>query len=153
MQVRGRSVSADCFGIQSRWNAIGTVFASKTNISKFNEFVNFVNVKTVTAGAFMNSTLAEIEFPNVTNIQWNVFRNDTHLLEATLPSTVTYIGEHSFSCLNMTKLTILATTPPTIINPLGPTTILFYVPAASLDTYKSAEGWSTVASRIYAIPE
>ena len=137
--------------IQSRWNAIGTAFQDKTNIRSFKEFTHFVNVQTIVANAFMSSTLEEIELPNVTVIQWNVFRNAL-LVEATVPATVTSIGEYSFYCTTLTKLTILATTPPTLRTPIGPNTFLIYVPAESVDAYKNASGWSTMASRIYAIP-
>ena len=51
-------------------------------------------------------------------------------------------------------LTMLDTTPPTIgvtsISAYNPTVI--YVPASAVNTYKSASGWSTYASRIQAIP-
>ena len=100
----------------------------------------------------MDSTLEEIEFPDVTVIQWNVFRNAL-LAEATVPDTVTSIGEYSFYCTTLTKLTILATTPPTLRTPPGTNTLLIYVPAESVDAYKNASGWSTMASRIFAIPE
>ena len=124
---------------------------AKTNIRSFKEFTHFVNVKTIVANAFMSSTLEEIEFPDVTVIQWNVFRNAL-LVEATVPATITSIREYSFYCTTLTKLTILATTPPTLQTPLGPNTFLIYVPAESVDAYKNASGWSTMASRIYAIP-
>ena len=100
----------------------------------------------------MSSTLEEIEFPDVTVIQWNVFRNAL-LVEATVPATITSIREYSFYCTTLTKLTILATTPPTLQTPLGTNTFLIYVPAESVDAYKNASGWSTMASRIYAIPD
>lgn len=100
----------------------------------------------------MNSTLEEIEFPDVTVIQWNVFRNAL-LVDATVPATITSIGQYSFYCTTLTKLTILATTPPTLYTPLGTTTFQIYVPAASVDAYKNASGWSTMASRIYPIQE
>jgi len=134
-----------------RWNTIGTAFQAKTNIRSFKEFTHFVNVHVVTAGAFMGSTLEEIEFPDVTVIQWNVFRNAL-LVEATVPATITAIREYSFYCTTLTKLTILATTPPAVTIPPANTTCLFYVPAASVDAYKNASGWSSLASRIYAIP-
>ena len=99
----------------------------------------------------MSSTLEEVELPNVTVIQWNVFRNAL-LVEATVPATVTSIDQYSFYCTTLTKLTILATTPPAVTLPPANATCIFYVPAESVDAYKNASGWSTMASRIYAIP-
>jgi len=133
-------------------SAIGTAFFAKTNIQSFKEFTHFVNVQVVSPNAFMNSTLEEIEFPNVTNIAYNAFRG-SHVVEATIPATVTQLGEHCFNCTTMTRLTILPTTPPTLYLPLSNATALFYVPASSLEAYKSADKWSTLASRIYAIPD
>ena len=52
-------------------------------------------------------------------------------------------------------MTIKATTPPTLdstaFSDSGIQTI--YVPAASLDAYKSATNWSAFASKIKAIPQ
>ena len=54
----------------------------------------------------------------------------------------------------MKSVTVNATTPPT----LGESALDYtnncpiYVPAASVDVYKAASGWSTYASRIQAIP-
>lgn len=72
-----------------------------------------------------------------------------------LPSTVSEINDFTFyGCDNMSSLYVYATTPPTIT---GSTvfknmTGTIYVPAASVETYKTASGWSGLASRIQAIP-
>jgi hypothetical protein len=54
------------------------------------------------------------------------------------------------STASITKLTVLATTPPEFSNEL-PGTVDIYVPANLVDTYKAASGWSTYASQIQAI--
>ena len=73
----------------------------------------------------------------------------------TLPSTLTTIGDYAFRNNNtLTSITCFATSPPSI----GSGTFYatgrrpIYVPAASVDTYKSAQNWSSLASRIQAIP-
>jgi hypothetical protein len=64
---------------------------------------------------------------------------------------------------NFVKLTVKATTPPTLTqNALKYATssggrynysnLMIYVPAASVDAYKTATGWSAYASKIQAIP-
>lgn len=79
------------------------------------------------------------------------------LTNITLPSTMTSIGHRAFyDCSGLTSITILATNPPT----LGSTAAFgntnncpIYVPAASVDAYKAATNWSSLASRIFAIQE
>ena len=72
----------------------------------------------------------------------------------TIPSGVTYIGTYCFEGLRkITSFVIEATTPPTIGNtPFIGTNCAIYVPAGSVNAYKTASGWSTYASRIQAIP-
>lgn len=72
-----------------------------------------------------------------------------------LPSTLTSIGNYAFRNNNtLTSITCFATSPPSI----GSSTFYatgrgpIYVPTASVDTYKSAQNWSSLASRIQAIP-
>ena len=73
----------------------------------------------------------------------------------TLPSTLTTIGDYAFrNNSTMSSMTCLATTPPTI----GSMTFYrtngcpIYVPATSVETYKAAQNWSSMSSRIQAIP-
>lgn len=73
-----------------------------------------------------------------------------------LPSTITTIAPLSMSsCFSLTELTVLAINPPTIqSNSFAEDDNLnsIYVPASSVDKYKSAPGWSTYADRIQEIP-
>ena len=72
----------------------------------------------------------------------------------TIPSSVTKIGISAFAgCTSLEKVTIYSTVPPNIKDfVFGESTCPIYVPAASVDAYKSASGWSDYASRIQAIP-
>ena len=90
----------------------------------------------------------------VTSIGDSTFYECTSLTSITIPSSVTTIGSTAFyNCTSLTSITIQATTPPT----LGPSAFgntnscPIYVPAESVDAYKSATNWSSYASRIKAI--
>ena len=73
-----------------------------------------------------------------------------------IPSNVTTIGQGSFvDNEHLESMTILATTPPTLYDEVSiyaNDNFRIYVPSASLNTYKAAQNYSRVASRIQAIP-
>lgn len=100
----------------------------------------------------------------VTTIGMEAFAECISYYNITIPSTVTNIGQGAFFVNNGTStinsnrtITCLATTPPT----LGYTAFSFgsmlsasypiYVPAESLNAYKTAPVWSDYSSRIFAI--
>ena len=82
-------------------------------------------------------------------------------IEVYIGSGVTSIGTHflqnhpGWHKEGSTKLTITATTPPTLgqyaMYPNEMSTIDIFVPASSVLAYKSASGWSEFADRIQAI--
>lgn len=85
------------------------------------------------------------------------FHQTSSLTTLTIGTGITSIGNMVFyGNPNLTSITIKATTPPV----LGSNNNAFdntndcpiYVPAASVDYYKQANGWSKYASRIQAIP-
>jgi hypothetical protein len=121
-------------------------------------------VTTIGDWAFDKCTsLESIIIPDsVTSIGNGSFRDCISLTSVTIGSGVTSIGYRAFrNCTSLTSITCLATTPPTLTQDpdYGYQYELFYntndcpiyVLAASLDTYKAAEGWSTYADRIQAI--
>ena len=92
---------------------------------------------------------------NVANSMFSWGRFNT----VTLPSTIVYIDNDAFSYSYISSLTIKATTPPTLFTTSGYnwpfynnniTTI--YVPSSALSTYKSTDGWSSLSSKLQAIP-
>ena len=107
-------------------------------------------------GAFYNCQgLVNVTFGNsITNIGYGAFDSCESLTTITLPNSIESIGGGVFiSCEALTSITCLATTPPTLgENAFGDTNYPIYVPAASVDAYKAASGWSNYASRIQAIP-
>jgi hypothetical protein len=62
-----------------------------------------------------------------------------------IPNSVMEIGEKAFTgCRNLTEITCLATTPPSLgwdAFQYVPKDIPLYVPAKSVDAYKQAEQW------------
>ena len=98
--------------------------------------------------AFGYCTFTTIDIPEgVTSIGDYAFGYCGSLTTITLPESMTTIGTGAFvGCRKLAELTSLATTPPA----LGSNTtfgnvnksIPVYVPAASVEAYKSAEHWS-----------
>ena len=102
-------------------------------------------------------SLTTVELPsNMTAFYNQTFEYCTSLASITIPSTVTSIGTGSFyGCSGLTYIVCLPTTPPTLTNSnvfVNTNNCPIYVPAASVDTYKAANNWSTYADRIQAIP-
>ena len=107
------------------------------------------------SGTFRNSTLRSINIPEgVTTIVSYCFYQCNSLRTLTLPSTVTKLNGYCCRVANL-PITVLATTPPTFgykaSDTAFSTTSAIYVPAASVDAYKTA--WSYYASQIQAIQE
>ena len=132
----GNSAFEDCTGLTS------CTIGSGVEIIGYNAFYGC-------------SGLTSIDIPNsVTSIDDSAFYQCYGLTSCTIGSGVENIGYDAFrDCTGLTSIKILATTPPTVSGYSFRNTVCpIYVPAESVDTYKSASGWSTYASRIQAIP-
>ncbi len=72
----------------------------------------------------------------------------------TIPNSVTSIGQLAFyNCSGLTSVTIEAETPPTLDeSAFSNTYCSIYVPCGTLDSYKTAEGWSMYQYRIKYAP-
>ena len=112
------------------------------------------NVTSIGDAAFEGCKNLIIDLPaGLTNIGKNAFADCTSLKSVTLPAGVTSIGDYAFlNCNQLTKITALPDTPPA-----GGSNMFYntndcpiFVPAASVDNYKSASGWSDYADRIQA---
>lgn len=92
----------------------------------------------------------------VTTIGQFAFANCTSLTSIDIPSSVTSIRSGAFQgCTALTSVTVNATNPPNLAtNSFNSTNSSFvvYVPASSLESYKTASNWKTYADRIQAIP-
>ena len=100
--------------------------------------------------------LTSITIPNsVTTIGDFVFARCAGLTSVTIPNSVTEIGWRAFSeCSGLSLLTIESATPPDIKDfafEEVSENITIYVPAESVEKYKTAEGWSEYADKIKAI--
>ena len=129
-------------------------------------FMGDSNITSVILPSTMSSTGSE-GFRQITNltyvyipegvktVEWSCFRGCTRLPSITLPSTITVINNYAFDgCSSLASMTVLATTPPTLGTSALPSASqlqAIYVPAASVDAYKTA--WSSRASIIQAIQE
>lgn len=119
--------------------------------------------------------LSNTNIPNgVISIGVNAYYDCLSLLNITIPASVASIGDDAFRAgywstepqrtlmLNMNanrRVTVLATTPPTLgtgvfsIDTGDPDFASYpiYVPAGSLEAYKTATNWSVYANRIFPI--
>lgn len=130
-------------------------FENGTGTIEFND-----NVTSIGDSAFMGcSGLTNITIPNtVTSINTGAF-NNSGLTIVTIPDSVTIIGVAAFeSCNSLASVIIEAVTPPTLDGG-GSTAFLnnandrkIYVPAESVEVYKTATNWSNYANDIQAIP-
>lgn len=111
------------------------------------------NLTVINAGTFSNCRFTAITLPrSLMTIGNSAFENCSKLTSITIPNTVTSIGSYAFDvCRELVEVVVNPVTPPSLGN------YAFYenasgrkikVPAASLQAYKTATGWSTYASEI-----
>ncbi len=102
--------------------------------------------------AFANcSGLTSITIPNsVTSIGDYAFFFCSSLQSIEIPNSVTSIGDQAFNgCSKLTTMTVLATTPPTLLNTdaISSATTTIYIPKGTLNAYQSAINWSNFADK------
>ena len=99
------------------------------------------------------SSLTSVNIPDsVTTIGQYAFYECASLKSATIPNSVTTIGYSAFyNCTSLTSVYCKAVTPPTLgkyVFDSNGSGRKIYVPAGSVETYKSATRWSEYASAI-----
>lgn len=121
-------------------------------------YINLPNGLTALgSSAFTNClNFRYINIPNsLTAIPSYCFYNCDGMSDIELHSGITSIGDYAFyNCSGIYSITLYGSTPPTLgSNALTNTNLRLkiYVPANSVNTYKSASGWSRYANNIYAI--
>ena len=117
-------------------------------------------VRAIHSNAFDRCTaLSEITLGNqVETIGWEAFQY-SKIKEITLPSKLRECGQYLFAyCDQLNSITVLAVTPPRIQKDWGSmvpknkfTTVTLYVPAGSVDAYRSAAEWRNFKN-IVALP-
>ena len=109
--------------------------------------VDFNNVTKIGKSAFQSSkTLVSIVGTKIQEIEQAAFALAS-LSEATLPATLTTIGKMAFmNCKKLTKVTVLATTPPTVqantFNGINANAVL-YVPKGAKTAYEAEAKWNS----------
>ena len=112
------------------------------------------SVTTIGKWAFEDcDSLTSITIPDgVTTIGNNAFEDCDILTSITIPDSVTTIGNNAFYyCKSLTSVYCQPTTPPVGGSSMFSKNTLsrkIYVPMASVDAYKSANGWSEYADAI-----
>ena len=118
-----------------------SAFSSNDGITS----VDFNNVTKIGKSAFQSSkTLVSIVGTKIQEIEQAAFALSS-LSEATLPATLTTIGKMAFmNCKKLTKVTVLATTPPAVqantFNGINANAIL-YVPKGTKTAYEAQANW------------
>lgn len=146
------TVSAECDSTSAITSGEVSSQYSGTVVSA--EIGNCVN--TIDGYAFSKCNLiSSITIPdNITTINRRAFQNCSGLTNVTIGDGVIEIGYGVFAyCTSLTSITVNATTPPTLGGAVFNNTnnCPIYVPTESVETYKTASGWSDYASRIQAI--
>lgn len=122
-----------------------------------------------TLGSFDNTSITINKVPEGNTGISNTFNNCNGITSIELPSTITTLGGFDginyhgafVNCINLKTIIIKATTPPTINQTVVDGWIYMYssvhidniyVPAESVELYKTATYWSRLADIISAIP-
>ena len=102
------------------------------------------------------SGLSNVLFSHtITTIGGYAFRN-CNLNTVNLGKNIINIGDFAFNnCRNLINFRIATNIPPSISSGtfINVPFQVIYVPASSVEAYKTASGWSSYASKIQAIPE
>lgn len=104
---------------------------------------------------YSDNRLTSVTIPNsVTSIGDQAFSKCSMLRSITIPNSVTYIGYNTFyQSKSLETITCTATIPPTLgaYNDVS-SVYAVYVPAESVEAYKTATNWSYYSSKIQPIP-
>lgn len=103
--------------------------------------------------------LANVNFPSVTSTATAAFWECTALAKAEFSACVAFDNNTFYGCSALTALILRCADQVCTLTgnlsgtPIASGTGYIYVPAALVDTYKAASGWSTYASQIRAIED
>ena len=152
-------VSQDNPVYDSRGNC-NAIIETATNTLRWGSTTIPASVTKIGTMAFaQRSHLKGIAIPEmVTEIGVGAFSECSELETITIPAHVTVLGKQAFyDCPQLKEVIVLAETPPScgekVFDNPGQTGSAYpiYVPAESVEAYKTTEGWNTYADRIQAI--
>ncbi|MDR3011895.1 MAG: leucine-rich repeat protein [Chitinispirillales bacterium] len=116
-------------------------------------------VTSIRSYAFSGSGLTSVEIPNsMTSITAATFARNVNLASVIIPASVTTIGREVFEgCRNLTSITVLRLTPPSVENAttfagVDKSTACLYVHESSIEAYREADIWGEFAC-IEAAPD
>lgn len=143
-----RNVTSITFSENSSLTTIGGSGSTANTSTSVRVFSN-VNTQ--------SPAVLEIDFPEgLELIGHSTFVTATGIKRLSFPSTVVWIGNECFRGLTgCESITFNSTTPPTLGGSgrwFEDTTCDIFVPAASLEAYKTAANWENYSSQIKAIP-
>ncbi|MBQ8061108.1 MAG: leucine-rich repeat protein [Bacteroidales bacterium] len=137
--------------------SVSTIPQNSFSGSTIKELFLHTSVISIGENAFTNSLLQTVGFnEGLNSIGSQAFASCTSLTRVDLPSSISSIGMMAFyNCTSLTSITIYAVTPPAGGTMMFESTneCPIYVPAESVEEYKTAQYWSNYADRIQAIPE
>lgn len=141
-------------------NLGGNPFRSCNGLAKFSGkyasadgrlLVQNGNIYSFAQAGLVEYTITE---PGVNTIGWELFRDCESLVEVTIPQTITKIDFEAFyNCSSLKSVYCRSTTPPILGSKAfggNATDRKIYVPASSVEAYKSAQYWSDYADAIVA---
>lgn len=141
-------------------STLTTIGASSLEECAFTSITLPEGLTTIGNYAFLASKFSSLTLPSaLTTIGGSAFNDCESLTAITIPANVTSIGESAFqNCIALETVTMLRETPPTLGNLafydyndiIIPALTAINVPAASVDDYKAADGWSDYAALIVA---
>lgn len=135
--------------------ALNTLIGA-SQVFSFDEFYYFDSWENV-PGNFVNGKtgLTSIVMPDsVTRLLTQCFRcGAPSLTRLVIPKLVTSIASRALQNNYFEKIACLNPTPPSLILTGLPSATLFYVPDASVDTYKATGNWASIADRIYPLSQ
>ena len=124
-----------------------------SEVSSFDELKYFTSLKTIPDNFFNGlKGLVSISFPEgLETIGNSAFINCTGLSQLIIPNSVKSIGNGAFGGIPLSRIDVLAETPPTLSdNEFSwiKDECLIYVPAGKAHLYQEAEGWRIYGYRI-----
>lgn len=138
--------------LDSNTNGIANhAFANCSNLKS----INLQNIEYIDYSAFYdcykleNATMNKVKY-----IDDGSFRNCTNMKNVYIGGAIKSIGSHAFfGCTSLESLTVNSTTPPPVGRSIlyGADKCIIHVPRNSVNSYKTASGWSEYADRITSI--